>query len=285
MDFNSFLWAITLAVFGFSGGGAYGVLGMSPARYNLARVLFVVCGMSIGAMAVLFGMTIPVSTIARLVVTGALGATAAIVIVESWRWVARIGTIGAAPSHTGILVPRSDIVFSTTEGSKITKMQIGESDVYFVGEEGPGKLILPMLRETQFTIEKIDSRMLFSTQITNQDGNFIVEIIKNEWKVAPPPGTWDRNYTTDSLEVIDPQGQVVLQVKVLNDLIRIQGSWWIDRGPPDVIVKVTLWAAPPAGAQLVLTPKNSKQPPPSIPRVFSYPSERHLGELARGAGR
>lgn len=90
MDFTSFLWAILLAIAAFGGGSAYGVLGMSPARYREAKILFWISGLAIGAIAIMFGLTVPISSIGRLAGTGIIGALAAILIVESTRWVANI---------------------------------------------------------------------------------------------------------------------------------------------------------------------------------------------------
>ena len=51
---------------------------MNPARYRDARFLFWLSGLSIGAIALLFGLTIPLSALARILRTGAIGAIAAI---------------------------------------------------------------------------------------------------------------------------------------------------------------------------------------------------------------
>ena len=120
-----------------------------------------------------------------------------------------------------------------------------------------------------------------STRIVDDIGNLLVEINRNEWKVAPPPQTWDRNYSDDALEVRDGAGRIVLQVRALSDRIQLQGMWWVDLGPPNGVRRMTIWQGtdPKKGAQIVFTPKGGGEPPPHIPPMFVYPSELHLGEF------
>ncbi|MEJ0092842.1 MAG: hypothetical protein WDN46_05280 [Methylocella sp.] len=49
--------------------------------------------------------------------------------------------------------------------------------------------------------------------------------MRNEWRVTPPPGTLDRNYTDDALEIRGAGGKIVLQLRVLQDRIQLQGEW------------------------------------------------------------
>jgi hypothetical protein len=189
------------------------------------------------------------------------------------------------PSYSGILVPRSSesLLFSPKGGGSIPKLQIGTSGVFLIGEDGEiGKLLFPALAESQFKVEAIDGTMKVSAQITDENGHLMVELVRNEWKVAPPPKTWDRNYTDDALEVRDAEGRVVLQVHALFDRIQIQGMWWIQMPPPNGWTRLIIWKDPVLdGAQIVFNPKNGKSPPPSIPPIFEYPSDKHFGELKK----
>jgi hypothetical protein len=90
-----FLWIIAPTLAAFAGGAAYGVLGMNPARYREARILFWIAGLSVGAMAILFGITVPVPPLARIVGTGLIGALAAIILVESSRWINKLQGVPA----------------------------------------------------------------------------------------------------------------------------------------------------------------------------------------------
>jgi hypothetical protein len=90
MDFVTFLWAGLIAAGAGLPAAAIGVLGMNPARYRDARLLFWLSGLSIGAIALLFGLTIPLSILGRILGTGAIGALAAIVAVEGTRWISHV---------------------------------------------------------------------------------------------------------------------------------------------------------------------------------------------------
>lgn len=98
VEFAGFLWMVAGAVFGIAGGSAIGVLGMTPARYRDARILFWVAGLSVLAMAVLFGLTVPVPPAGRIIGTGIVGALAAILIVETTKWVNTLEQAGTLPS-------------------------------------------------------------------------------------------------------------------------------------------------------------------------------------------
>jgi hypothetical protein len=193
-------------------------------------------------------------------------------------------TRAATPTNVGILTPKVELLFSPKDPGSglIPKLQIGRSNVFFVGPSGPfGKLLFPALTESQFKVESIGGKVKVSTRIANDTGSLLVEIVRNEWLVAPPPQTWDRNYSDDALEVRDSSGWITLQVRALLDRIQIQGMWWVDLGPPNGVRRMTIWEGtdPEKGAQLVFTPKNGRDLPPEITPVFVYPSELHLGEL------
>jgi hypothetical protein len=191
------------------------------------------------------------------------------------------------PSYAGILMPKGDTIFSFNGPALISKIEVGTTGTTFtLSKPGEiGTLLMPFLSESQFKVETVKGKSRISAGITDQSGNIIVELIRNEWKVAPPPGTWDRNYTDDALEVINPQGKIALQVKVLKDRVQLQGEWW---GP-------FLGVAPnrpnaPRGVRIVqvdninqytgtiyFLPEEGNAP--QIKRMFMYPSELHLGEL------
>lgn len=179
---------------------------------------------------------------------------------------------------------KDELLFSPKAGGAIAKVQIGQSQVFITGPTGQyGAFVIAALQASQFMIELIEGKIRFSAQITDEEGNIIAKISRNEWQVAPPPRTWDKNYSDDALEVVDPKGRVVLQAKVLSDRIQIQGAWpagpqWGPAGVAQIIVR-----ADPSGsgAQFVMYPKNP--PPgvewPTIQPIFVYPSDLHLGEL------
>lgn len=196
-------------------------------------------------------------------------------------------TPDAVPSYSGTLTAKTQTIFSTAGTSRIKTMEVGATGTTFTIEnQGEyGSLVLPFLTQSQFKIEDVDGRSKVSAQIADRTGNIIVELRRNEWKVAPPPGTWDRNYTDDALEVINAQGKVVLQVKVLPGRLQLQGEWWAPTCGPNVSVQ-----GPACGIRVLQVPGEYNGQiqilPPERPnayqikRMFEYPSDLHLEELA-----
>lgn len=90
MDLVSFLWLIFIALATSAGGAGIGVLGMTPPRYQYAEISFLISGMCCLGIAILFGVTVPVRPIWRIVGTGLIGALAAIGTVEALFWVRTI---------------------------------------------------------------------------------------------------------------------------------------------------------------------------------------------------
>lgn len=197
-------------------------------------------------------------------------------------------TPDVVPGYSGTLAAKAGTIFSSDGTSKIKTIEVGKTGTTFTIErQGKyGALIFPFLTEAQFKIENIGGKSKVSTQIADRSGNIITELRRNEWKVAPPPGTWDRNYTDDALEVINAQGKVVLQVKVLPDRLQLQGEWWAPTCALRVIVE-----GPACGIRLLQIPEAYNAQiqflPPERPnahqirRMFEYPSDLHLGELAK----
>jgi hypothetical protein len=182
-----------------------------------------------------------------------------------------------SPSHFGVLIPNSKTLVSPS-GGLIPQIQIGQSETYFVSRDA--YLVFPALKESQLKVESIDGKIYVSTQISGIDGNLLAELIRNEWKVAPSPGTWDRNYTRDALEVRNSQGRIVLQVRAFADKIQLQGVWWTDYQGKRA--ELTLVQNPnQGGALIVVRPPNSNQPVEPIKPLFVYPSESHLGEMVK----
>jgi len=161
-------------------------------------------------------------------------------------------------------------------------LQIGQSGVFLKGSgDWIGQQLYPILQNSQFKVEIINGKAKISTRIMDESGNLIAEIVRNRWKVAPAKA-WDRNYSDDALEVKDSRGYVVLQVRVLEDRIQLQGAWWWDMGPPNGIRRFWIWHDPTkSGAQIEVHPKGDPSPCNILP-LFEYPSDQHLGQL-RGA--
>jgi hypothetical protein len=143
---------------------------------------------------------------------------------------------------------------------------------------------LSAMKGDRLTIEKIDGKLMVSTMIRDSSGSVLTELRRNEWKVAPPPKTWDRNYADNALEVVNAEGYVVLQVKILKNIVQLQGSWWVDLGPPNGKFRLVIREAPPSELQGNFSAQIIVCPPADvacwqIAPIFEYPSDLHLGEL------
>jgi hypothetical protein len=127
-----------------------------------------------------------------------------------------------------------------------------------------------------------EGKLLVSARLTSRDG-LLVEIHDNEWKVSPPPRSWDRNYSTNALEVKDAEGNVVFQVRLRpgvpalpsQSVLSFQGVFFGYHGQ-----WVAFIGGPGQGYSLLIPTTNSPVPFPVLKPLFKYPSSLHLGEPA-----
>jgi hypothetical protein len=289
--------------------GAAGVVGIPAAvgltmgattrgEFRFVRACFIVAGLLTLASLAWLTYEHPLG-LGKILVAAVVGAAVAVGLVVALEWVSNKEsaalskspepvsepkTSALPPKYSGEIAPIEKLIFAS--GGPSPKIQIGTSGVFFANGAGQFETYLsPVLRRDQFKIETIDGQIKVSTRVADSAGNLTAEIIRNEWKVLPPPGTWDRNYNDTSLEVKDPKGHIVLQVRIVPNAVQIQGAWplgpeWKPTGVEYVIVR-----ADPAGkgAQFVLHPFHPAPGVewPEIKPLFEYPSERHLGELAK----
>ncbi len=193
-------------------------------------------------------------------------------------WVT-VGALGVTLASTGYyLTPEktptnTGTLFSATDHKIKGKVEFGDSKAGF---ELPNPTLMAFFEKYGLKIELIDGRLMVSTRVRNRKAQFVAENIRNEWKVAPAPRAWDRNYNENSLEVKDEDGRIVLQVRVLSGVVQVQGEWWIDE-QNGLRLGTDDW-----GAVMSITPNGydaefeSKSP---IQPLFKYPIETHLGEL------
>jgi hypothetical protein len=86
---------------------------------------------------------------------------------------------------------------------------------------GPkGEAMLQFFEASGLIIELKRGKIYVSTKTKEESGNVLVELVRNRWRAGPSPTTWDRNYNRNALEVKDPAGNIVLQIKVLHDYER-----------------------------------------------------------------
>jgi hypothetical protein len=185
----------------------------------------------------------------------------------------------AVPRDFGFLVPHRQLLFPNHgSGGTWPVIELGDSTCMLKYTGQPGTPLFDFFNNTDLTIEQIDRTVRVSTKVVNRDGNVVAELYRNEWKVAPPPLSWDRNYTDDALEVISQSGDVILQVRLLPDRVQLQGEWWHDH-----INGVRLAGShrfPENCGIIVFGPIFKPEQTTPIERMFRYPSDMHFGELS-----
>src|SRR5208282_3918828 len=108
-------------------------------------------------------------------------------------------------------------------------------------------------------------------------GKNVAMIENGEWKTAETTDqSWDFNYTSDTLEVKNGAGRIVLQIRVLPDRVQLQGESWDANGHGWRMVKEP---KPRGGGYLVPLTRDHDHDELRIVPIFKYPGERHMGEM------
>jgi hypothetical protein len=183
------------------------------------------------------------------------------------------------PRWFGVLAPRWTLFSADAEKPVI---EVGDSGtmIRWKGPQGV-PMTFNFFDQANLTVELIKGRVAISTKIVDTTGKIVAELKQNEWSVAQSPVTYDRNYSDDSLEVINPEGRVVLQVKALPDHIQIQGEWYSSTGSGFRIVSEHEKSGR-VSPQLFSFHPGYKRCGPQIVPMFKYPSGLHFGELSDG---
>jgi hypothetical protein len=172
----------------------------------------------------------------------------------------------------GVMVPeRREVLLDASKAS--LKIEVGDSNTFFTAGTPIRQPWFQMFRDNQLTIERINGQVVISTAVRDSSGAIVAEVIRNQWKVRPEL-LWDKNFNRNALEIRDKFGDVVLQIVVLEDRIRIQGVWRSSSGDCFMMVKNPDPKNP--GASLI----TFYNPTIKIKPIFLYPSELHPGELA-----
>ena len=180
------------------------------------------------------------------------------------------------PSYNGTLKVGSILDKSLLQVGK--GVQFGSSGMIFRTNKPQSTPIVKIFDNSDLTVETVNGKIAVSNKIFDASGKLVAEIRRNEWKVAPSPLTWDRNYNKNALEVRSPSGDVVLQVKLLPDVVQIQGEWYGSRGNGIRIVESTNLSGMSV-VSFVHLPETTSSPGPKIAPIFVYPSDGHLGQL------
>ena len=182
------------------------------------------------------------------------------------------------PQNFGALIPQRKLLFYPSGTATSASLQVGDSPTTFVWKGEAGGAMFEFLSGDKLVVEKIGKLVKVSTVFRDESGAIVAELKRNEWRVAPAPNTWDRNYTADSLEVKDAKGRIILQIRVLPDRIQLQGIWRGERGSFFALFKASNGSAAIQAVQPGQSPPGGE---PVIKPIFEYPSATHFGELIK----
>jgi len=161
-------------------------------------------------------------------------------------------------------------------------IEFGDSGAMLAYGGPQGRPFITFAQDTQLTIVTEDNQVKVSTIVRDKTGAVIAELRKNEWKINPN-NSWDRNYTADALEVKDPSGEIVLQVKALRDRIQLQAKMFDSSGRGFAFGK--LHGPDGWGGGIEFTGAAHPELQMKFEPMFAYPSDSHLGELAHSPPR
>jgi hypothetical protein len=106
-----------------------------------------------------------------------------------------------------------------------------------------------------------------STILRDHNGNIIIDIENNCWEVSSDRTVvWDKNYTKDTIEVLNNAGRPIFHLRILSSGIMIEGHWRFpsETDPGD---------RPNTPGRFVGHMEEA-----TTPTLFAYPSEEHWGE-------
>ncbi len=176
---------------------------------------------------------------------------------------------------------KKSLLYGTLKGSTIEKfpiLEIGNSGAQLRYTGPPGSPLIVFDKDTSLNVQIEDGQLKISTIVRNREGIIVAELKNNEWMINENQ-YYDRNYTKDALEVIDSSGDVVLQIRLKEDRVQLQGKFYDKDGNGFVIAENPKQNGSKGGIIGFTNEKGGKLTP-DIKPIFQYPSELHFGKLA-----
>jgi len=161
----------------------------------------------------------------------------------------------------------SGVISSPTQQLPMA-VSVGSAEFVMLSKDG---VVFSEGKAPLLSVHLVSGRLLVTTQIRDSSGELIAEMKDNEWKHQPQPAIFDRNYTSDVLEVKDKSGKVALQVVNLGETVDVAAVFHCKNG-------WTYLVGPVAGEGSVIELRPPGQEPRyEIPPVCDYPSDLHFG--------
>ncbi len=158
-------------------------------------------------------------------------------------------------------------------------IEIGSSGgaplLYTLDDNDPDPKV-KMLNDAGLRIDVEDGEIKVTTPIRDRQGNLIMYMEKNRWHVTQY--CLDKNYSDDSLEVLDTGGHVVFQMKLLADRVQLQGEWRDTLGNGVRLIDKPE-GKPGSGIIIWHNLDGEMKTIAFIEAIFKYPSVNHWREL------
>ncbi|MBA4121973.1 MAG: hypothetical protein H0X72_05880 [Acidobacteria bacterium] len=177
----------------------------------------------------------------------------------------------AREASTGVLKPEQNIIFPPQlNSSSESLLEFGSSGTILAFAQA-GEVI-KFANDNALKLSTDTKGIKVSIAIKNKSGKLVAELIENEWKIKHND-LWDRNYSQNALEVKDNAGDIIFQVRLIENRVQLQAKIYDSNGRGIGI------HGDKEGGYLELTGTNRPTLDFKIEPIFKYPSDLHLGEF------
>jgi hypothetical protein len=187
--------------------------------------------------------------------------------------------------NSGFLVNPS-IYWEAAEGSVFKfssgRFELGKlKDFITATANSSNDSIAAMFKGFDFEAHIEKNKIIVNTTFRDTSGNVFTEIINDNWKVGESNSVWDRNFDDSTFEVKDNFDQIVLQIQIIGNHVKLKCK--LNRMDRWVAVVNTLNFpnGPELGYITMIPPGNYKEmvtdPDLKIQPLFMYPSAKYPG--------
>lgn len=129
-----------------------------------------------------------------------------------------------------------------------------------------------------FKVTLVNQRIKIFSTIRNSSGEIICQINNNEWLINPN-NMLDRNFDERGVEILNKNGDVVLQLDNRDDGVHAMGIFYGRYGNGSAILPASIFNHHPgSGCMMLFLRKGDSNVHYSVKRIFKYPSDLHKGE-------
>jgi hypothetical protein len=175
----------------------------------------------------------------------------------------------------GEMLSRDAKVILSAKDAVYPELEFGDSGAVFSVRE-PGTPAFEFFKNSHLTVMEDDGRIKVSTTVYDCKGRLVAELVDNEWQINKKT-SFDRNFTDEALEVEDSNGDIILQVRLVEGCVQLQGKLYGPNGEGVAICRGVSANGNPNGIIETTGKKHNRLMSQIVP-MFRYPSESHLGE-------